>query len=194
MVDRLHCMAITFAYACKAQLRDHSIKNKCEDGADLVRRGVLTQEELDLMDKQTAWQPYYCIDALRAVINEGLLRNDKSTHPYWRLNSAHVAMESTISNLASAIGGCIRVKSTGLPVAYDDILNTMGGTGRFVNQSLLFTKSNNLILVSLPVPSLLQRYILFCRPLSLGSRRRLLLPRDCDCGVYHRQDDNRCGE
>lgn len=119
-------MAITFAYACKAQLRGNSIKNKVEDGANLVRRGVLAQEELDMIGKQTAWQPYYCIDAMRAVMNEGLLLNNNQNHPDWRLQSAHQAMENTIAKLSSTIGGCIRVKSTGLPVAYDDILNAMG--------------------------------------------------------------------
>ena len=36
-------------------------------------------------------------------------------------------MEETICNLSSSIGGCIRVRSTGLPIAYDDILYTIGG-------------------------------------------------------------------
>ena len=42
-----------------------------------------------------------------------------------RKNAAHTAMEDTIVNLASAVGGCIKVKSTGLPVAYDNILNAI---------------------------------------------------------------------
>lgn len=45
---------------------------------------------------------------------------------YWKNNAAQNAMEETICKLTDGIGGCIRVKSTGLPVAYDDILKTTG--------------------------------------------------------------------
>ena len=119
-------MAITYAYACKAQLRGHSLNNTQEDGSNLVRRGVLSQTELDVICNQNAWQPFYCIDAMRAVMNEGLKLNNTEEHPDWRKNSAHQAMENTICNLANAFGGCMKVKSTELPVAYDDILNSMG--------------------------------------------------------------------
>ena len=119
-------MAITYAYACKAQLRGHSLNDAKEDGPNLVLRNVLSRPELDVLCNQNAWQPFYCIDAMRAVMNEGLQRNDDEEHPDWRKNSAHQAMENTICNLAEAFGGCMKVKSTGLPVAYDDILNSMG--------------------------------------------------------------------
>ncbi len=38
----------------------------------------------------------------------------------------NVEMEKTMSKLDGGIGGCLRVKSTGLPVAYDVILNMTG--------------------------------------------------------------------
>ena len=44
------------------------------------------------------------------------------------LTKTNTSFTSTtaITGLASAIGGCIRVRSTGLPVAYDTILNAIG--------------------------------------------------------------------
>ncbi|KAL7529637.1 hypothetical protein ACHAWF_003060, partial [Thalassiosira exigua] len=127
LFDRLCCLAITFSYACKAHLRGNSIKDEDEDGAKLVCRGILTQEELDAIDKFSSWQPYYCIDAMRAVTNAGLKAERDERCFDWMKNSAHRAMEDTICVLSSSIGGCIRVRSTGLPVSYDDILYTTGG-------------------------------------------------------------------
>lgn len=123
--DRIDCLAITFAFACKAMLRGNSIGSADEDGNELVRRGVLAQEELDQISNDTAWQPFYCIDAIRATVNEGLVRTEHEISYDGRKNAAHTAMEDTIVNLASAVGGCIKVKSTGLPVAYDNILNAI---------------------------------------------------------------------
>mmetsp|Transcript_13953 Transcript_13953/g.24887 ORF Transcript_13953/g.24887 Transcript_13953/m.24887 type:complete len:382 (-) Transcript_13953:54-1199(-) len=128
LVDRLNCLGIMFSYTCKAQLRGNRIEDDDEDGAELVLKGVLAQEELDMMARQTAWQAYYCIDAMRAVVDEGLKgETERGNFPDWRKNAAHRAMENTIDVLASSHGGCIKVKSTGLPVAYDDILYSIGG-------------------------------------------------------------------
>mmetsp|Transcript_38030 Transcript_38030/g.64998 ORF Transcript_38030/g.64998 Transcript_38030/m.64998 type:complete len:433 (+) Transcript_38030:1-1299(+) len=123
---RLGYLAVTFAYACKAQLRGNKIEHDEEDGPELVRKGIISQEEMDVIARQTAWQPYYCIDAMRAAINEGL-KMGRGSPDEWKQNAAACAMEDTICTLASSIGGCIRVKSTGLPVAYDDIMYTTGG-------------------------------------------------------------------
>mmetsp|Transcript_8540 Transcript_8540/g.14823 ORF Transcript_8540/g.14823 Transcript_8540/m.14823 type:complete len:455 (-) Transcript_8540:326-1690(-) len=128
LARRLGCLAITFAYASKAQLRGNKIQDEEEDGDNLVNRGVLHQEELDLMAQQSAWQPYYCIDAMRAAVHEGIDINDEHSHmKEWVLNAAQSSMEDTIGTLSSHIGGCIRVRSTGLPTAYDDIMYTTGG-------------------------------------------------------------------
>jgi len=124
--DRVDCLAITFAFVCKAMLRGHCISDDEEDGKVLVRKGVLAQEELDVITQEAAWQPYYCIDALRATINEGLVKTEHKISYDGRKNAAHTAMEETVGSLANAIGGCIRVRSTGLPVAYDIILNSIG--------------------------------------------------------------------
>jgi len=124
--DRVDCLAITFTFVCKAMLRGHCISDDEEDGKVLVRKGVLAQEELDVITQEAAWQPYYCIDALRATINEGLVKTEHKISYDGRKNAAHTAMEETVGTLANAIGGCIRVRSTGLPVAYDIILNSIG--------------------------------------------------------------------
>ena len=124
LVHRLSCLAIIFAYCCKAQLRGAGVEDVTEGGGKLLEKGVISQEELDMISRQSGWQPYYCIDAMRAVVSSGLEANSK--HDGWKNNAAQTAMEETICKLADGIGGCIRVRSTGLPAAYDDILNTTG--------------------------------------------------------------------
>ena len=125
-MHRISCLAIIFAYCCKAQLRGAGVEDDTEGGAKLLEKGVISQEELDMICRQSGWQPYYCIDAMRAVVVTGLEGEGDSKHAGWKNNAAQNAMEGTICKLADSIGGCIRVRSTGLPVAYDDILNTTG--------------------------------------------------------------------
>lgn len=118
-------LAIIFAYCCKAHyLRGAGIQDESEGGAKLLEKGFISQEELDTISKQSGWEPYHCIDAMRVTISEGLRSNEKQD--VWEMNAAQTAMEGTICILANSIGGCIRVRSTGLPVAYDDILNMTG--------------------------------------------------------------------
>ena len=124
LVYRLSCLAITFAYCCKAQLRGTGIEDETEDGAALVKEGILSREELDMIATQNGWQPYYCIDAMRVTISTGITVEERDYE--WKMNAAQISMEETIGSLSSCIGGCIRVRTTGLPVAYDDILNTVG--------------------------------------------------------------------
>ncbi len=120
LVRRVSCLAIMYAYCCKAQLNGAAV----EDGAKLLKKGVVSQEELDLISRQSGWQSFYCIDEMRAAISSGLEAD--SVHDQWKNNAAQTAMEETMSKLDAGIGGCLRVKSTGLPVAYDVILNTTG--------------------------------------------------------------------
>ena len=86
-------------------------------------RGIICEEELDIVGAQDSWQAYYFIDAMRAAVHEGFTKSDCDT---WAKGSGRDAMEETICTLSSSIGGCIRVKQTGLPVAYDNILYTVG--------------------------------------------------------------------
>ena len=81
-----------------------------------------------MIARQNAWEPYYCIDAMRATINQGLLQADRESTRDWSKIVAQQAMERTICTLSTSMGSCIRVKSTGLPVAYNDILYAIGGT------------------------------------------------------------------
>jgi len=81
-----------------------------------------------MIARQNAWEPYYCINAMRATINQGLLQADRENTHDWSKIVAQQAMERTICTLSTLMGGCIRVKSTGLPVVYDDILYAIGGT------------------------------------------------------------------
>lgn len=110
VIDRLSCLSILFAYSCKAQLRGVGIEAEAESGASLVHKGVITQEELDLIATQSGWQPFYCIDAMRSTISTGLKAEEVTDE--WKMNAAHSALENTICSLSDSIGGCIRVRTT----------------------------------------------------------------------------------
>jgi len=124
IAHRVASLAICFAFACKAQLRDNSLQDDEENGMDLVAKGYLSLKELEVITNRKEWEPYYLINAMQATIKKGLALNQSR----WSNNSSQIAMEKYINSLSKAIGGCIRIRSTGLPVAYDDILNTIGVT------------------------------------------------------------------
>lgn len=111
-------MIITFVWASKAQLRDHSIEEA--DGLQLVERGLLEAAELRTISAQVGWQPYYCLDVIRAVVREAW---DSEGGAVFRRESerasALLAIEQTLVEMAKALGGSIRVKATQLPRAYD---------------------------------------------------------------------------
>mmetsp|Transcript_329 Transcript_329/g.475 ORF Transcript_329/g.475 Transcript_329/m.475 type:complete len:207 (-) Transcript_329:125-745(-) len=72
------------------------------------------------MVRQPGWQAYYCLDVMRAVLNDAMV-SDGDANPVSTSmrNASLIALEETIRDLATAIGGLIRVKSTGLPMAYN---------------------------------------------------------------------------
>ena len=63
---------------------------------------------------------------MRCLYNEAAMMKDNKGLGDNIRNGAFISVEQTVCGLASSIGGCIRVQSTGLPKAYDDILNTIG--------------------------------------------------------------------
>ena len=121
LARRFTHMIIVFAWASKAQLRGHSLAHKDEEGAKLVTRGLLAQAELNAITSQAGWQPHYCFDVLRAVMDEAWQREGGDERESSR-SSAYRSLESVYSELAKAIGGSIRVKATGLPIVYDTFL------------------------------------------------------------------------
>mmetsp|Transcript_24232 Transcript_24232/g.34666 ORF Transcript_24232/g.34666 Transcript_24232/m.34666 type:complete len:377 (-) Transcript_24232:170-1300(-) len=124
LVRRVSCLAVMYAYCCKAQLNGAGVEDDTQEGTKLLQKGVVSQEELDMISRQSGWQSFYCIDEMRATISSGLEAD--SMQDQWKNNAAQTAMEETMGKLDAGIGGCLRVKSTSLPVAYDIILNTAG--------------------------------------------------------------------
>jgi len=114
---RLVNMTVVFAWACKAQLRGHTLQSEPEEGRALVERGLLEEAELEEISEQSGWQPYYCLDVIRAVA-EGSFCQQASEVRVPRV----IALEATLTELSKAIGGSIRVKATGLPTSYDNFL------------------------------------------------------------------------
>ena len=123
LARRFTHMIIVFAWASKAQLRGNSLAHKDEEGAKLVTRGLLEQAELDEITSQTGLQPHYCLDVLRAVMDEAWRREGGTTLLCEASrSSAYRSLEDVYVELAKAIGGSIRVKATGLPIVYDTFM------------------------------------------------------------------------
>lgn len=122
---RFIIMIIVFAYASKALLRGNSLNSEEEEGDSLVSSGLIQQEELYFMHSQSGMQPYYCIDAIREIMNVAWSKKDGCTlnDPGAR-GSAYRALEISIDNLAGSIGSCIKVKATGLPISYNMFMKT----------------------------------------------------------------------
>eukprot|EP00580_Thalassiosira_gravida_P016481 CAMPEP_0201676062 /NCGR_PEP_ID=MMETSP0494-20130426/40989_1 /ASSEMBLY_ACC=CAM_ASM_000839 /TAXON_ID=420259 /ORGANISM="Thalassiosira gravida, Strain GMp14c1" /LENGTH=564 /DNA_ID=CAMNT_0048158683 /DNA_START=28 /DNA_END=1722 /DNA_ORIENTATION=- len=117
----LCCAIVTFPYACKAQLRGASIM---EDGEYLLQRGLLNSDQLAIVTKRDGWQPYYFMGAMRAAINIDLEKSKAASRNKFSFKSETtdsqiLIFENSLTTLATSIGGLIRVKSTGLPAAYD---------------------------------------------------------------------------
>ena len=78
IANKMTRFIIVFSYASKALLRGKSLN---EDGVtrpavgpELVKRGLLTQEELDSMSENPCWQPYYCLQMIRELLVEAHTR------------------------------------------------------------------------------------------------------------------------
>ena len=97
-----------------------------EDGAYLLQRGLINPAQLEIVSKRNGWQPYYFLGAMRAAINIELENNRKANSGDGNYSfrgstteSQILIFEDSLNTLATSIGGLIRVKSTGLPMAYD---------------------------------------------------------------------------
>ena len=123
---RLCCLIVCFSIACKNQLYGLSIE---ADGDYLLSRGLMDTTEFEKVVKRHGWQPYYFLGALREIIDVDLRMSGQqaklNTNIYSfkgsTTDSQLLMMDLTLNQMASNIGGLIRVKSTGLPLGYDTI-------------------------------------------------------------------------
>jgi len=122
--SRFLAINIVFAYASKALLRGNSLSSEEEEGPHLVSSGLIQQEELNFIHNQAGWEPYYCIDVMRAITNQAWSHTKNGCtleDPSARV-AAYKALEDSIRDLATSIGPCIKVKATGLPLSYDTFM------------------------------------------------------------------------
>jgi len=118
--DRLHRLAwsvIAFGYACKAYICNNSFE--VDDRDFLVGKGILLQEELDVVAMQKGWQPYYFLAVMRAVINQEYDALKVTANTMDVGVAHHMAIESSINMLSTTMRGMIRVKATDLPQEYN---------------------------------------------------------------------------
>lgn len=120
---RLCCAVIGFPFACKCQLRGESIK---EDSEALLLKGLINETQVETVIKRRGWEPYYFLGAMREAINNGLEQSrvaNKENYTYRgsTTESQILIFENSLDALAESIGGLLRVKSTGLPIAYDQV-------------------------------------------------------------------------
>ena len=126
--DKLSGYIIVFGYSCKSLLRGKSLTEEGEDGKCLVKRGLISQKELDLMHDTPSWQPHFCLDMIREIIvqlhtipdGKGL-RIDDSNKVHGQLFRC---LDNTLKDLNTLIGNCVRVRASGLPASYDAITMT----------------------------------------------------------------------
>ena len=126
--DKLSGYIIVFGYSCKSLLRGKSLTEEGEDGTALVKRGLISQKELDLMHNTPCWQPHFCLDMIREIIvqlhtipgGKGL-RIDDSNKVHGQLFRC---LDNTLKDLNTLIGNCVRVRASGLPASYDAITMT----------------------------------------------------------------------
>ena len=140
---RLCCLIVNFAFACKSQLYGRSIE---DDGDYLLKRGLISKEELQTVASRLGWQPYYFLGGMREIIDKDLQLSGmmaKMGEEYSFKGSTTdaqlIIMDGALGGLASSIGGLIRVKATGLPLGYDS-----SKYGAFIPVSLFIFVQKNL--------------------------------------------------
>mmetsp|Transcript_4203 Transcript_4203/g.6375 ORF Transcript_4203/g.6375 Transcript_4203/m.6375 type:complete len:469 (+) Transcript_4203:86-1492(+) len=119
LVEDFLVYCILFSYTCKAMLRGNSLAHEAEEGPELVKSGMLSQQELDDI-VECGWQPMCCIERLRDIMNRAL-NDPKGTNLIGEgmRNGAMKSMEDSFRVLATNLGACLKVKSAGLPLTYD---------------------------------------------------------------------------
>lgn len=128
LANRMSRFIILFSYTSKSLLRGKSIAEEWEDGPALVKRGLLTQAELDDMHSHPCWQPHYCLDMIRAIIVEAHTVPKGKGLVFDENNKAHGQLfrcfDNTLKDMNKLIGNCVRVRASGLPASYDAITMT----------------------------------------------------------------------
>lgn len=117
LATRFQNAIILFGWSAKSHLRDNKLSDEGEEGQNLISRQILTEAELDAIVNQGSWQPYYCLDVMRAVADLAL-RNDNVSSEAIKM-AAMRSFEDSIKGLSAGINGANRVKTTGLPVSYN---------------------------------------------------------------------------
>jgi len=112
LADRMATFIIVLAHCAKAACRGNTLQSQDESGADLVRRGLLEQDELDDMVRQQGWQVQYCLTVMYSIEREAKMRGHDTP-----------GMERRIQMLSAAFGDAVRVRATGLPYTYDAFLH-----------------------------------------------------------------------
>lgn len=126
LADKFSRFVVVFAYSSKSLVRGKSLSEEGEDGPDLVNRGLLSQEELDVFDEMPCWQPYFCIQVLRDILVEAFntpkgkgicFDADHKVHgQLWR------CFDNSLKDMANYIGGCVTIYGSGLPMSYDALV------------------------------------------------------------------------
>ncbi len=120
--DRFSRFIVVYSYACKSLLRGKSLKAEGEDGPALVKRGLLSQQELDIMESRQSWQPHFCLDVIREVVLQlymvpgGLRLEGDQTNK--------IVIDNSLKSLNILIGKCVGISASGLPASYDAITTT----------------------------------------------------------------------
>jgi len=121
IVDCFNRFLIIFSYACKCLLQQSSLSDS-GDGNKLMSRYVMTLDELVEFQQHPSWEPYFCLEMLRELLQSAYLVEDGF---YLQKNKVHSQVyrcfDNSIKDLNYSIGQCIAVQAADLPLAYDGI-------------------------------------------------------------------------
>mmetsp|Transcript_31396 Transcript_31396/g.71820 ORF Transcript_31396/g.71820 Transcript_31396/m.71820 type:complete len:295 (+) Transcript_31396:319-1203(+) len=116
--DRFLAYLIVLPYAMKAILRGKSLGDEKEEGGLLVKKGMLSEEELDNLCRQDAHTAYYCVEMMRSFVYYDVGKREG--------NPVMIKIfEDTFRALMSAQGVMNRLNNTGLPPMYNTFMTTL---------------------------------------------------------------------
>lgn len=125
--DRMSRFIVAYAFATKALLRGSHLGTKEGEGAELVKRGILAQEELDALCAQPCWQPHFCVEILYTCIIEAHKLPRGSGMVFDLTNKIHgeiwQCFDAVIREMSDLVGDCVRIRASGLPASYDGVTN-----------------------------------------------------------------------
>ncbi|KAK3280918.1 hypothetical protein CYMTET_11259 [Cymbomonas tetramitiformis] len=140
LYDTTRRYIVLFAFACKALLRDEPFCSTKKDQR-LLLHGIVpltTAEEVRNINDLAGWLPYFCLEVLRKTVTKAAQQSADLKSDNGLANFQFLQMNSLITDLATCIGGSIRVKNAPMPLNTTLILKFLIFVTLSMNPFLLY--------------------------------------------------------